>query len=158
MEADTVKLSKSEKKKQKKKQKGENGKPIEKPVEENKLEEKEEETKQDKQEVADNKKSKQKPTESKKPKNVEREITGGVKLIDAKLGTGPMAKKGNTVGMRYIGKLQNGKVFDKNVSGKPVSHNLDFRPAGLTSLSSSSTSERVKSSKARLTYAYGIVF
>jgi len=128
VEPDAVKLSKSEKKK-KKKQKGDDGKAIEKPVEDNKLEEKEEETKKDKQEVADNKKSKQKPTESKKI--VEKEITGGIKLLDAKLGTGPMAKKGNTVRMRYIGKLQNGKVFDKNVSGKPVSHTLEFcRPAG----------------------------
>ena len=36
----------------------------------------------------------------------------GVKIDDKKLGTGPAAKKGNRVGMRYIGKLQDGKVFD----------------------------------------------
>lgn len=36
----------------------------------------------------------------------------GVKIDDKKLGTGPAAKKGNKVGMRYIGKLKDGKVFD----------------------------------------------
>ena len=36
----------------------------------------------------------------------------GVTLDDKKLGTGPAAKKGSKVGMRYIGKLKDGKVFD----------------------------------------------
>ena len=36
----------------------------------------------------------------------------GVTVDDKKLGTGPAAKKGDRVGMRYIGKLQDGKVFD----------------------------------------------
>lgn len=36
----------------------------------------------------------------------------GVKIDDKKLGTGPAAKKGDKVGMRYIGKLTDGKVFD----------------------------------------------
>lgn len=36
----------------------------------------------------------------------------GVKIDDKKLGAGPACKKGNVVGMRYIGKLQDGKVFD----------------------------------------------
>ena len=36
----------------------------------------------------------------------------GVKIDDKKLGTGPAAKKGSKVGMRYIGKLKDGKVFD----------------------------------------------
>lgn len=45
---------------------------------------------------------------------------GGVIIEDAKIGTGPMAKKGNTVQMRYIGKLTDGKEFDKNIKGKPV--------------------------------------
>lgn len=31
-----------------------------------------------------------------------------------------MAKKGQTIGMRYIGKLANGKKFDSNTTGKPV--------------------------------------
>lgn len=37
---------------------------------------------------------------------------GGVKIDDKKAGTGPACKKGNRVGMRYIGKLTDGKVFD----------------------------------------------
>jgi len=49
-----------------------------------------------------------------------RELPGGMKLTDVKVGTGPQAKKGNTVLMRYIGKLQDGKVFDSNTKGKPV--------------------------------------
>ena len=36
----------------------------------------------------------------------------GVKIDDKKLGSGPAAKKGNRVSMRYIGKLQDSKVFD----------------------------------------------
>jgi FK506-binding nuclear protein len=61
--------------------------------------------------------------DKKKDKNVakEKEVAGGVKIKDLEVGTGPMAKKGNTVMMRYSGKLQNGDVFDKNTDGKPVS-------------------------------------
>lgn len=36
----------------------------------------------------------------------------GVKIDDRKLGTGPACKNGDKVGMRYIGKLEDGKVFD----------------------------------------------
>lgn len=39
-------------------------------------------------------------------------LQGGVKIEDKKLGKGPACKKGNKVGMRYIGKLLDGKVFD----------------------------------------------
>jgi FK506-binding nuclear protein len=52
--------------------------------------------------------------------STERTVAGGIVIEDAKTGTGPQAKKGNTVRMRYVGKLTNGKVFDKNTSGKPV--------------------------------------
>lgn len=48
----------------------------------------------------------------------------GVKIDDKKLGSGPAAKKGNKVSMRYIGKLQDGKVFDSNTKGKPFSFKL----------------------------------
>ena len=41
----------------------------------------------------------------------------GVKIDDKKLGKGPAAKNGDRLGMRYIGKLSDGKVFD----GKPES-------------------------------------
>lgn len=36
----------------------------------------------------------------------------GVTIDDRKLGNGPQAKKGSKVEMRYIGKLEDGKVFD----------------------------------------------
>lgn len=36
----------------------------------------------------------------------------GVTIDDRKLGNGPHAKKGSSVDIRYIGKLENGKVFD----------------------------------------------
>lgn len=39
-------------------------------------------------------------------------IVEGVKIDDRKAGTGRTAKSGDKVGMRYIGKLENGKVFD----------------------------------------------
>lgn len=39
-------------------------------------------------------------------------VVDGVRIDDKKLGKGPAAKKGDKVGMRYIGKLKDGKVFD----------------------------------------------
>ena len=39
-----------------------------------------------------------------------------------KSGTGPTAKAGNRVSMRYVGKLQNGSIFDANTKGKPFSY------------------------------------
>lgn len=48
----------------------------------------------------------------------------GVTVDDRKIGTGPAAKKGSRVEMRYIGKLKDGKVFDANKSGKPFSFKL----------------------------------
>lgn len=36
----------------------------------------------------------------------------GVKIDDKKLGKGPAAKNGDRLGMRYIGKLSDGKIFD----------------------------------------------
>lgn len=36
----------------------------------------------------------------------------GVTIDDKKLGSGPGAKNGNKISMRYIGKLESGKVFD----------------------------------------------
>ncbi|CRG84528.1 peptidylprolyl isomerase [Talaromyces islandicus] len=48
----------------------------------------------------------------------------GVKIDDKKLGKGPAAKSGNTVAMRYIGKLEDGKVFDSNKKGKPFTFKL----------------------------------
>ncbi|EER39303.1 FK506-binding protein 1A [Histoplasma capsulatum var. duboisii H88] len=48
----------------------------------------------------------------------------GVILDDRKLGSGRVAKKGDRVSMRYIGKLENGKVFDANKKGPPFSFKL----------------------------------
>lgn len=79
-----------------------------------KKEEKVEEKKDDKkEEKAD--KAKKFPTKT---------LLGGVITEDRKIGSGQGAKSGNKVGIRYIGKLKNGKVFDKNTSGKPFVFNL----------------------------------
>jgi len=48
----------------------------------------------------------------------------GVTIDDKKTGEGRVAKKGDRVGMRYIGKLKDGKVFDSNKKGKPFSFKL----------------------------------
>lgn len=61
------------------------------------------------------------PTPSSQDKKPAEKTTGtlgvkevkGVKIDDRTLGKGPaVAKAGNSVSMRYIGKLENGKVFD----------------------------------------------
>lgn len=39
-------------------------------------------------------------------------VEKGITIDDRKIGTGRTAKPGDKVGMRYIGKLENGKVFD----------------------------------------------
>ncbi|KAH0562212.1 hypothetical protein GP486_003089 [Trichoglossum hirsutum] len=48
----------------------------------------------------------------------------GVKIEDKVVGKGPVARKGNKVSMRYIGKLLDGKVFDANKKGPPFSFKL----------------------------------
>ncbi|KIK67296.1 hypothetical protein GYMLUDRAFT_37380 [Collybiopsis luxurians FD-317 M1] len=69
-----------------------------------------------------------KPTEQKKGKEekeaIIKELPSGLKIKEAKIGTGPMAKKNQTIAMRYIGKLANGKVFDSNTKGKPFAFRL----------------------------------
>lgn len=82
------------------------------------------EKKGEQKEKKEKKGKKDKAGEEGKAKRVEKELPGGLKYVDAAVGSGPAAKKGNTVSMRYIGKLQNGKVFDKNTKGKPVSRFL----------------------------------
>ena len=91
-------------KKAAKKQKGENGVAIPK-------ETKEEKKKEEK---------KEKKEKKKEGRAVGEELEGGVKIKDAKVGSGPGAQKGQSVKMRYIGKLTDGKVFDSNTKGKPV--------------------------------------
>ncbi|KAL3478127.1 hypothetical protein BJX99DRAFT_256892 [Aspergillus californicus] len=48
----------------------------------------------------------------------------GVTIDDKKLGKGAAAASGKTISMRYIGKLENGKVFDSNKKGKPFTFKL----------------------------------
>ncbi|KAK1600002.1 uncharacterized protein LY79DRAFT_532239 [Colletotrichum navitas] len=48
-------------------------------------------------------------------------VVQGVTIDDRKVGTGRAVKNGDTVGVRYIGKLDDGKVFDANKKGKPFS-------------------------------------
>lgn len=72
------------------------------------------------------KKSKEEKKEKKEkaPVKETKELSGGVKVQDHKVGSGPQAKAGDMVSMRYVGKLQNGKVFDSNTKGAPVSYSF----------------------------------
>lgn len=45
----------------------------------------------------------------------------GVTIDDRTIGNGRTVKNGDTVGVRYIGKLKDGKQFDANKKGKPFS-------------------------------------
>lgn len=114
MDTDEQPAEKVSKKKKAKKQKGEDGKAIPVAVEEKVAEpkgEKEEEKKADKK-------------DKKKQKAASKELAGGVKIRDVKTGDGKTAKNGARVSMRYIGKLQNGKIFDQNTKGKPFTFKL----------------------------------
>ena len=95
-------------KKAAKKQKGENGVII--PKEDSAKDTKEEKKKEKKEKKKDGKTA-----------GEVKELDGGVKVKDVKVGSGPGAQKGQSVKMRYIGKLTDGKVFDSNTKGKPVS-------------------------------------
>lgn len=76
------------------------------------------------------KKEKEKKSESKAAEGGNtKTLEGGIQITDITIGKGPQAKKGNTVNMRYIGKLANGKVFDSNTKGKPVCGRDLFRDA-----------------------------
>ncbi|KAL8292276.1 hypothetical protein RQP46_001742 [Phenoliferia psychrophenolica] len=59
---------------------------------------------------------------SPKPKEGPKPVTlaGGLVILDSKKGDGAVAKSGKKVGMRYIGKLDNGKIFDSNTKGAPL--------------------------------------
>ncbi|KAJ6500008.1 hypothetical protein C8R47DRAFT_1317325 [Mycena vitilis] len=105
-----------------KKQKAESGKAV-KPdaTEAGDKKEKKKEKKEKKKDAAAKADGEKQPE---KKQAAEREVAGGVRIKDTKVGTGPAAKKGNTVSMRYIGKLQNGKIFDSNTKGKPFTFHL----------------------------------
>ncbi|KAG0638333.1 hypothetical protein HOY80DRAFT_906485 [Tuber brumale] len=51
-------------------------------------------------------------------------VIQGVTVMDSRVGTGVTAKKGSKLCMRYIGKLEDGKVFDRNTKGKPFAFQL----------------------------------
>ncbi|WVO12547.1 hypothetical protein L204_100147 [Cryptococcus depauperatus] len=68
--------------------------------------------------VAPIKKEEKKPV-AKEEKMKKRTLPSGLIIEDIKVGDGPIAKTGKRLGMRYIGKLTNGKQFDANTSGKP---------------------------------------
>jgi FK506-binding nuclear protein len=108
------KLSKAEKKK---KRKAENGAAVA-------VETPKEEAKKDGKKDSEAKKGKKEEAKDKKTET--KQLPGGLQYSDSKVGAGPAAKKGQTVEMRYIGKLTNGTVFDKNVKGKPVGANMYF--------------------------------
>lgn len=123
-EAGEEKLSKAEKKN--KKLKAEDGKAVPAGTKEQpetngdvKKDKKKEKRKEKDKDVEKEQEKVEKGAE-KKEKKPTKEIQG-VKITDHKTGTGRQVKSGDTVSMRYIGKLTNGKVFDKNTGGAPVS-------------------------------------
>ncbi|KAI5481266.1 hypothetical protein MNV49_004888 [Pseudohyphozyma bogoriensis] len=69
------------------------------------------------------KKAEEKKVEKKEaPKS--QTLAGGLVITDAKKGDGPVAKSGKKVSMRYIGKLDSGKIFDSNTKGSPLTFTL----------------------------------
>lgn len=77
-----------------------------------------------KKEKGEKKKEKEKEKKEKEGQSKEaglKELPSGLQIKDVKVGTGKTAKKGDVVSMRYIGKFLNGKIFDQNTKGKPVS-------------------------------------
>jgi len=101
-------------KKAAKKQKGENGVAIPK----------EDSVKDTKEEKKEGKKEKKEKKKEGKVAGEVKELDGGVKIKDVKVGNGPGAQKGQSVKMRYIGKLTDGKIFDSNTKGKPFTFRL----------------------------------
>lgn len=105
--------------------------PVEAAEPAKKKEKKDKNNKKDEKKVQFTPELEQGPTPSKDDKKAKGEkkfktatLLGGVVTEDRKTGTGATAKSGNKVGIRYIGKLKNGKVFDKNTSGKPFVFSL----------------------------------
>lgn len=88
---------------------------AEKPAK-SKKQKKEEKAAKDDKKVAFSEKLEQGPSGK---KFSSKKLEGGVTVEDRTVGEGPTAKAGHKVGVRYIGKLANGKVFDSNTKGKP---------------------------------------
>ncbi|KAF9320085.1 peptidylprolyl isomerase fpr4 [Podila horticola] len=88
---------------------------------------KEEAKKEAKKEIKKEEPKKEAKKEKEAPKKEEPKKTvlaSGLVIEDVKVGTGAAAKSGKKIGMRYIGRLTTGKVFDKNTSGQPFHFNL----------------------------------
>jgi FK506-binding nuclear protein len=120
---DTEALSGSAQKKLNKKLKAEGGRAVatgsgdeEKKSKKDKKKEKQKEKKEEKEKPKTDAEGGQKE----KKGGAARILEGGIKVVEGTPGTGVQAKKGNTVSMRYIGKLTSGKTFDQNTKGKPV--------------------------------------
>ncbi|CAM1506720.1 Fc.00g063610.m01.CDS01 [Cosmosporella sp. VM-42] len=86
-----------------------------------------EDNKKDAKKVQFAKNLEQGPTGSTEKAKQNGKAAGGVKVVqgvtvdDRTLGNGRTVKNGDTVGVRYIGKLANGQQFDANKKGKPFS-------------------------------------
>ncbi|KAG1591459.1 hypothetical protein G6F48_003282 [Rhizopus delemar] len=81
---------------------------------------KKEEHKKEEQRKEEHKKEEHKKDQSKKEEFKKKtKLPNGLIIEDVKIGEGSSCKNGQKIGMRYIGKLTNGKIFDKNISGKP---------------------------------------
>lgn len=65
------------------------------------------------------KKEQPKPQQAAASKPEKKTLPSGLVLEDIKTGDGKKVKAGRKVGIYYIGKLANGKVFDKCQNGKP---------------------------------------
>ncbi|KAJ3207475.1 peptidylprolyl isomerase fpr4 [Entophlyctis luteolus] len=112
---DQKKLSKKEKKKLQKQQKEEEKpKAPEKPIEKSTEKTNEKQT---------DKKQKEKKEDASSQKKVTKHPNGMI-IEEVVEGSGPIAKVGSRVGVRYVGKLTNGKVFDSSTTGKPFEFKL----------------------------------
>ncbi|KAJ3354265.1 peptidylprolyl isomerase fpr4 [Entophlyctis luteolus] len=107
------KLSKKEKKKLQKQLREEQPKPSEK----------QEKSSEQLNEKQNDKKQKEKKDDSSSQKKVTKHPNGMI-IEEVVEGSGPIAKVGSRVGVRYVGKLTNGKVFDSSTSGKPFEFKL----------------------------------
>ncbi|KAG0148722.1 hypothetical protein CROQUDRAFT_654557 [Cronartium quercuum f. sp. fusiforme G11] len=122
-DTDLSKLSKNQRKKLAKKLKSADGSSVPATTSNANTPQKAEPAK--KSELAQKTESEKKPESVKKSESVKTVTTAsGLKIVDFKVGEGAEAKPGQTVSMRYIGKLNNGKTFDSNTKGDPFRFKL----------------------------------
>jgi FK506-binding nuclear protein len=100
---------------------------VEEPKKEKKAAPKKEEPKKEvkkEQPKKDTPQKEQPKKEEKKDTPQKKTLPSGLVIEDKVIGTGPRAKPGKKVSVRYVGKLMNGKVFDSNTKGAPFSFKL----------------------------------